>query len=453
MIYEYQHQRKTYKFIDRASNDYGQNVFTILVGKNGTGKSTLLGAISRSLLESVEPQLFYGDEELGFKKLSRGRLGIDGGIDKLIAVSTSPFDKFPVKRNLTEIENYSYLGLRGLHSTNFGLAYLSRIISSLVESVSNDQKQARHIASVLNYLGYSDEIRVSLSLATTTSKKSLIDFLEMEDPISIFHEPKKSPISSLNKRFFIDDTGNVDFEKVDKLKNIVIDLLDFGYPKGFDIIIHRNGLDHYPSRINSEWMFLIQSGLIRLKDVILRTLEGANTFSIKNASSGEQSVILSILGIASQIKDNSLICIDEPEVCLHPQWQEKYIQLLIRTFDRYRNCQFIIATHSPQIVSNLRSSNCYILSMENRKLRPALEFINNSSDFQLANVFEAPGHKNEYLSRIALNIFTKVSKRKRFDSEDKKNLKFLKYQSEFLDPKDPVLEIYISLMKMLEEYG
>lgn len=61
-----------------------------------------------------------------------------------------------------------------------------------------------------------------------------------------------------------------------------------------------------------------------------------NSFSIKDASSGEQSIILSILGIASKIKDNSLICIDEPEICLHPEWQEKYIEILTQTFTNYK---------------------------------------------------------------------------------------------------------------------
>lgn len=48
--------------------------------------------------------------------------------------------------------------------------------------------------------------------------------------------------------------------------------------------------------------------------------------------------------------------------------------------------------------------------MENAKTTDASQFINNSIDFQLANVFKSPGFKNEYLSRIAFTTFTKVGK-------------------------------------------
>jgi predicted ATP-binding protein involved in virulence len=68
-------------------------------------------------------------------------------------------------------------------------------------------------------------------------------------------------------------------------------------------------------------------------------------------------------GIAANITDNSIILIDEPEISLHPEWQQRYINLLMNTFEGFYNCKFIIATHSPLVISNLKSSNCYILPM------------------------------------------------------------------------------------------
>ena len=91
--------------------------------------------------------------------------------------------------------------------------------------------------------------------------------------------------------------------------------------------------------------------------------------------------------------------------------------------------------------------------MESGITKLADDFINNSIDFQLANIFNSPGYKNEYLSRIALNIFTKVSKRKYFDSEDLENFKTIEIQSKNLDHSDPVYDLYITLKKMLEIYG
>lgn len=454
MISEYYHKNKRFPFVIEDTIDLNRNVFTVLVGKNGTGKSTLLGSVVRNLIGGQNSRYFYRDEELGFRNIQKSRLSVDRGPDRIIAVSTSPFDKFPVKRSLEEIEEYSYLGLRGLHTTNFGLAYLSKIISSLIESIHQDYLQAREIGNILEYLGYKDFIRVVFNISS--SKRQLEEFIELESPESLFERRINPSLRQLNKRFFFDEYGNINTDKFDYLKYLSHKILEYDLRRNYELIIHRNGIDseyNLGGDFDKEIIFLIQSGLLRLRDVGLESLNNPTSFSIKNASSGEQSVILSMLGIASQLKDNSLICIDEPEICLHPQWQEKYIQILISTFENYRNCQFLIATHSPQIISNLRERNCFILSMETGKIDHAAQFINKSSDYQLANVFDSPGFKNEYLSRIALNIFTKVSKRKKFDNDDLEKFRILEHQSLFLEPNDPVLDIYNSLNKMLKVYG
>ncbi len=112
----------------------------------------------------------------------------------------------------------------------------------------------------------------------------------------------------------------------------------------------------------------MKCGVVNFQDVTLRKLATNAPFSIAEASSGEQAVVISILGIASQIEDNCIVCIDEPEICLHPEWQERYIKLLHSIFSMYSGCQFIIATHSPQIVSNLEPENSFPKSSEAFKI-------------------------------------------------------------------------------------
>ncbi|MBO0356367.1 AAA family ATPase [Hymenobacter sp. BT186] len=197
----------------------------------------------------------------------------------------------------------------------------------------------------------------------------------------------------------------------------------------------------------------MHSGILRLREVNLSKINTNRPYSIIDASSGEQSVVIGFLGIASQIKDNSLICIDEPEICLHPEWQEKYIKLLLDTFKHYKGCHFLIATHSPQIISNLDTNNCFVLSMDTGKITNADSLINNSIDFQLANVFKSPGFKNEYLSRIALSVFTKVSSKKQFDNKDTENYTVLISQENFLDREDPVYTLLLAIKKLHKLYA
>lgn len=78
----------------------------------------------------------------------------------------------------------------------------------------------------------------------------------------------------------------------------------------------------------------------------------------------------------------------------------------MRIFERYNSCLFIIATHSPQIVSKLDAYRSYIYTIKNDELVSASEYVKRSSDFQLANLFLAPGYKNEYLTRELITFLT-----------------------------------------------
>ncbi|BDA73634.1 SMC domain protein [Rivularia sp. IAM M-261] len=56
---------------------------------------------------------------------------------------------------------------------------------------------------------------------------------------------------------------------------------------------------------------------------------------------------------------DGVVLIDEIELHLHPKWQREIIPALKRTFP---NCQFIVSTHSPQIVSHIKPDNIYIIT-------------------------------------------------------------------------------------------
>lgn len=51
------------------------------------------------------------------------------------------------------------------------------------------------------------------------------------------------------------------------------------------------------------------------------------------------------------LEGSGVVLIDEIELHLHPKWQRAIIPNLVKTFP---NCQFIITTHSPQVISDLK---------------------------------------------------------------------------------------------------
>ncbi|MEH2077438.1 MAG: AAA family ATPase [Nostoc sp.] len=63
-------------------------------------------------------------------------------------------------------------------------------------------------------------------------------------------------------------------------------------------------------------------------------------------------------GLTEPLEGEGVVLIDEIELHLHPKWQREIIPALTRTFP---NCQFIVTTHSPQVISQVQPEGIYIL--------------------------------------------------------------------------------------------
>jgi len=97
---------------------------------------------------------------------------------------------------------------------------------------------------------------------------------------------------------------------------------------------------------------------VRIPDVVLVTDSGE--FVIDASSGG----IMSLIDLAWQIylysknKENFVVILDEPENHLHPSMQRSILSSLLKSFP---SAQFIVATHSPFIVSSVKDSHVYVL--------------------------------------------------------------------------------------------
>lgn len=93
-------------------------------------------------------------------------------------------------------------------------------------------------------------------------------------------------------------------------------------------------------------------------------------FKIEQLSDGEKMLLMLVtdlarrLAIANPNSRNALlngegiVLIDEIDLHLHPQWQRSVIPSLTQTFP---NCQFIVTTHSPQVLSEVKRENVFII--------------------------------------------------------------------------------------------
>lgn len=166
--------------------------------------------------------------------------------------------------------------------------------------------------------------------------------------------------------------------------------------------------------------FLIGNGLIRSSRIKFH--KNKNILNYGDLSSGELSILSLILSLSSAIENNSIVCIDEPELNLHPEWQEKIIQLIELISSYYSGCHFFIATHSPQLISGIDNKSTYILDLSKNKVSNIINYKNRSSDFQLTEIFNFPGNNNEYLIRKLLIILNKINSEEFYELENESRL-------------------------------
>ncbi|RLC06967.1 MAG: ATP-binding protein, partial [Deltaproteobacteria bacterium] len=65
--------------------------------------------------------------------------------------------------------------------------------------------------------------------------------------------------------------------------------------------------------------------------------------------------------LTKPLEGKGVVLIDEVDLHLHPEWQHRVIPKLLETFP---NCQFVLTTHSPQVLSHVRCENIWCLVQE-----------------------------------------------------------------------------------------
>ena len=100
-------------------------------------------------------------------------------------------------------------------------------------------------------------------------------------------------------------------------------------------------------------------------------------FYLYQLSDGERGLLALVfdltrrLAIANPESDNpiaegvALVLIDEIELHLHPKWQRDVIKRLPAIF---KSCQFVITTHSPQVIGEVQARCVRILSIKDGRV-------------------------------------------------------------------------------------
>jgi len=149
---------------------------------------------------------------------------------------------------------------------------------------------------------------------------------------------------------------------------------------------------------------------IRRSPLRMTVEKNGKEFNIKQLSDGEKCLLAMVgdiarrLAMANPKSENSLngkgiILIDEIDLHLHPSWQRMVVERLITTFP---NCQFILSTHSPQIISHVKPDSIWLLNnMDNDidAIQPSFSF-GLDSNLILESVMGVPERENSIKTKL-----------------------------------------------------
>ena len=130
--------------------------------------------------------------------------------------------------------------------------------------------------------------------------------------------------------------------------------------------------------------------LVHKGDVELQVDQLSTGEKVFLAMAGDLARRLAMLsdGASDAQLGEAIVLIDEVELHLHPRWQRGMLPWLLRAFPK---CQFVVTTHSPQVVGEIEASHIRVLQYESggNQIGDIEASFGRDSNFLLLSVFDS----------------------------------------------------------------
>ncbi len=342
---------------------------TVMVGLNGTGKTTILETINNILLENI--LYFEKDKEFTFVEMKVTESEIVHSI------------KVERKNNTIEII------FDGKSTDDLG-KYLN--LDKLI-----------YAPTEVNFMNV--ELEGAGKLDGEQDKKIILDSVRMSKQLKQFLVNEK--YKDLND---IAEGNREKGTRIEKFKTLYNNFFD---DKEFIGIDNNTYEPQFRIKENNE--------IIKVEDL----------------SAGEKQIFFRGGSLLQNLKDNTIVLLDEPETSMHPEWQQ-------RILDFYKNInnksQYIVSTHSPHIAASTLPDEIRVLERENGKI--VVKNIEGSYGRTVSEIlislFELKTLRNEKMEsdiKEFRRLFFNSSKNTK---EEQERLEKLQEEiNEYLDPNDP----------------
>jgi len=276
----------------------------VLVGKNGSGKSTILRSINSLLKKDTNEDL---------KKSRIFNILLNNGTSIKHTVNELNSDTDKLIASLSELSK----SIKKTQSNTKQKSKIDRLIKDVLENKSNVRNIK--ISAIESSDDNDDEVINSELISTVNMNANSVMALIGSDGES--KTILDMEISAESKK--LKDIFNNSRESYLEIKERLESVLNKLFSESRKSIKINNG------------------------EIIIQWIDNNEHLTIPNLSSGERQLIYIMLKAANTSLENTILLMDEPEISLHLSWQENLIDSITQINP---NCQLIIVTHSPAIL-------------------------------------------------------------------------------------------------------
>ncbi len=354
-------------FEDLTINFPENNNVAVFIGKNGSGKSSILDAIWMSIPLSIQNRFRINlDDSIGSEDVKRG-----SEFTRIITKFSNSEE--PIKSFWSNTSNSSFDPDYEIQEFN---------LKDFEDVFGFNYPDTR------NFILFDSSIDYKEFLNWFVDKENLENQEKINQKKWDFELSELKVVRSAIKNFL----AEMEYERLNGIRVIRVE--------NKKKIESKENADLEIKEPISSWGSNINTSLVIDK--------GDEVFSLSQLASGEKSILLLVADIAHKLTDkdpiknqnaldkHGFILIDEIQMHLHPNWQRKILPALTKTFP---NVQFIVTTHSPQVVSSLNKESIFIL--EDFKLVENTPFTKGrDANSILSEVFGVPKWTDDIKEKI-----------------------------------------------------
>ncbi|MDK4737795.1 AAA family ATPase [Rhizobium sp. CNPSo 3464] len=383
---------KNFRALSDINVDLSPHI-NVIVGPNGVGKTTILQAVRlakalaapRTQNEAAQVLISLSAASPHFPQ----RLFLDG-----LARDHSQIVEIRTTYTLTAEEiagcessilpiTQNFVAARlGLNFAN--PAQLLQFMQS-PEGVETSKRVSEDLRNLFRRLKTDPTLLVGISFQPATGELRVIDpiagvvlaFLDQRLPpsqsiFSYFPADRALPVGETNLQL-----GGPDAQqqlemhnsqpqlKYQRLKNLIINAMVLEGTEDGTNTVKQEFETIFTELLKGRRIESIRVNDLGLLSVMTRELTTERLIELDSLSSGEKNIALTFLIVAKSLAPHGIALFDEPELHLNPAVSRDLLTFMLRQYSKPRGVQFLMCSHSPEILSGAFSNDeCALLHLK-----------------------------------------------------------------------------------------